>query len=85
MKTKFHTKTVAVLDGSTCQIGSHFLTVVGGVGAALSIGTSCRCGAVITAPVGGGATLYRILSGKRGGSLATHDTTGEKKETFNWF
>lgn len=76
---------MVVLDRSTCEIGNHFLTVVGGVGAALSIGTSCRCGAVITTPVGGGATLYRILSRKRGGSLMTHDTTGKKKETFNRF
>lgn len=63
----------------------HCLTVVGGVGAALPVGSSCRCGAVITAPVGGGSALYRILSGKRRSSLGKHDTTGKKKETFNRF
>lgn len=67
-----------------CAI-SPSLTVVGGVGATLSIRSSRRCGAVITAPVGGGTTLYRILSGKRGSSLKKHDMTDNKKETFNRF
>lgn len=51
---------------------SNALTVVGGVWAALSIGSPCWCGAIITAAVGGGATLPGVLSGERRSCLRTH-------------
>ena len=61
---------------------SQSLTVVGWVGAALPVGSSCRRGAVITASIGGPAALNGVLSGKRRSSLRRHgrlEETGKKK------
>ena len=49
--------------------------MVGGVGAALSIGTPCWRGAVVAAPVGGEFALSGVLRGERGSRLRRQETS----------